>query len=126
MAASDPHADLTAHQRLEMIGLPAHLLPHNVVSYAYSETDGSFEVRFTHEVVTEIANEDVKFEEVIKGKMKELALFDLSGVKTKQFFWLTIGAITRPARDSDKIYFKVGPLNSGIPVSAFKEPIKLS
>ncbi|GAQ86758.1 hypothetical protein KFL_003090150 [Klebsormidium nitens] len=109
-----------------MIGLPANLLPPNVASYTYSEIDGSFEVCFTHEVVTEIANEDVKFEEVIKGKMTELALFDLLGVKTKQFFWLTIGAITRPARDSEKIYFKVGPLKSGIPVSAFKDPIKVS
>lgn len=60
MAEGEAHAELSAHQRLEMIGLPANLLPPNVASYTYSDIDGSFEVRFTHEVVTEIANEDVK------------------------------------------------------------------
>jgi hypothetical protein len=64
-----------------------------------------------------------RFEKIITGKMKELQLYHLHGVKTKQVFWLTIGAITRPARDSEKVFFKVGPLHSGLPASAFNNPI---
>jgi hypothetical protein len=60
MADGASGLELSAHQRLESIGLPPNLLPHNVVSYSYSEADGTFELHLTHEVVTELAGEDVK------------------------------------------------------------------
>lgn len=52
----------------------------------------------------------VHYDKHITGTLKNLSISDLTGVSTKEFFWLAVTLIHKDKIDDDVVYFNAGYL----------------
>jgi hypothetical protein len=110
---SKPLLASTAYDRLVEYHLPPGLLPDNVVNYTL-KADGQFtlELRDKCSVVYAVPDDEVlvHYDKHITGTLKNLSISDLTGVSTKEFFWLAVTLIHKDKIDDNVVYFNAGYL----------------
>lgn len=109
----------TVYEILPKFGLPAGLLPANVMSYSLSE-DGSFVVELEKTCYIHF-DYVVYYEKKITGKLKYGSISGLDGIQVKKLFlWLDVDQIKVDLPPSDSIYFQVGIINNKLDVGQFQ------
>lgn len=105
-------------ERMKARGFPGTLLPDNMKSETFDPATGDFSVTLTHKVDLDVDGIPVHFASTISGNIVDGKITNLRGVKAKQTFWVSIGAILVEGAD---LVFKVGPLKKAVPRSAFAD-----
>ncbi len=100
-------------------GLPPTLLPANVVSAAFDDLTGAFEVRLERRVVRSVDRYQVRYKEVVKGVLSAGCVARLSGVSVKKGLWIPVSRIEA---NGEVLRFHVGPVVKRLPASAFDAP----
>ncbi|GAQ87679.1 hypothetical protein KFL_003690100 [Klebsormidium nitens] len=120
-----PALQPSAYERLTEYHLPPGLLPDNVLNYTL-KADGEFTLTLKSKcsIVYSIPDDEVlvHYDKHITGTLKNLAISDLTGVSTKEFFWLAVTLIHKDKIDDDVVYFNAGYLYRSFPESVFASP----
>eukprot|EP00243_Klebsormidium_subtile_P009558 TRINITY_DN4817_c0_g2_i1.p1 TRINITY_DN4817_c0_g2~~TRINITY_DN4817_c0_g2_i1.p1 ORF type:complete len:162 (+),score=40.74 TRINITY_DN4817_c0_g2_i1:122-607(+) len=115
----------SAYERLIENNLPPGLLPDNVLNYTL-KADGQFTLTLESKcsVVYSIPDDEVlvHYDKHITGTLKNLAISELTGVSTKEFFWLAVTLIHKDKIDDDVVYFNAGYLYRSFPETVFASP----
>lgn len=110
MRESRPDEVMPAH------GLPATLLPSEVVRSLFDDATGAFEVTLAAAVVRRIDRFDVRYKARIAGVLEQGRVHSLSGVAVKRGLWIPLSSI---AAEGDRLVFHVGPVRKSLPRAAF-------
>ncbi|XP_057780214.1 uncharacterized protein LOC130998826 [Salvia miltiorrhiza] len=121
---SSAHLSLAAidvHDLLPLFNLPKGIIPREIKSFSFSNTDNSFTLELSsNPCYVTFDDQLVFYDRIIKGKLEYGKVSGVSGIQAKKFFiWVSVTGM-EVDEENDLIEFHVGALSKKLPAADFQ------